>query len=137
MFIAMLFNENTRWIGATVLGSTILLFGGMMCWVARSENKKAAAHRSLLESARRTTQKLVAAHLDTLANQLDVLVRADRYGVVHAQDWNKEVQHFADKVIRPSLTVEEAAAVAEFGMNEFSQSYRGLRRPPLRDATNP
>lgn len=90
-------------------------------WGVRSETKEAAVRLSLQQSARRKTQELVAKHLDALANQRDVLVRADRYGVVHAQDWNKEVQHFADKVIRPKLTVEEAAAVAEFGMSAFFQ----------------
>lgn len=121
IFIAMLFNENTRWFGASVLGITVLGFGGMIFWAGRSECKEAAARLSLQKSARRKTQELVAAHLDTLANQRDVLVRADRYGVVNAQDWNKEVQHFADKVIRPKLTDEEAAAVAEFGMSTFFQ----------------
>lgn len=117
IFIAMLFNENTRWFGASVLGVTVLAVGGMFLWAWRSDNKNA----TLQQSARRKTQKLVAVHLDTLANQRDVLVRVDRYGVVHAQDWNKEVQHFADKVIRPNLTAEESAAVAEFGLSAFLQ----------------
>lgn len=121
IFIAMLFNESTRWFGASILGITVLVVGGIIFWVWRSDNKEAAARLSLQESARWKTQELVAAHLDTLANQRDVLVRTDRYGVVYAQDWNKEVQHFADKVIRPKLTDEEAAAVAEFGMSAFFQ----------------
>jgi restriction system protein len=40
------------------------------------------------------------------------LVRVDHYGVVEGSDWNREVQHFVDKVVRPQLSTEEAEAVA-------------------------
>lgn len=122
MLVAMLYNEHTRWIGASVLGITLLVTGAIFLWVWQSESRKNSALISLQDSARRKTQEIVSAHLDTLANQRDVQVRTDRYGVVHAQDWNKEVQHFVDKVIRPNLTADEATAVAKFGMSAFFQN---------------
>src|SRR5258708_2803472 len=66
----------------------------------------------LVNGAREKIVKLVDQHLETLARRRFALVRVDHYGVVHGSDWNREVQHFVDEVVRPRLSTEEAEAVA-------------------------
>jgi restriction system protein len=41
--------------------------------------------------------------------------------VVEASGWNKEVQHFVDKIVRPNLSQAEAAAIAAKGLSAVAQ----------------
>lgn len=82
---------------------------------------KKAKHMVALDSAEQTIERIVTEHLDTLAKRHTTLVRVDRYGVVEAKEWLREVQHFIDKVVRPKLTAEEAQAVADEGISSVFQ----------------
>lgn len=65
---------------------------------------------------RRTAQhkvdEAVDRHIDVLARKRSVLVRPDDYGLVDDAEWRKELDYFARKVVAPSLTEDEAAALA-------------------------
>lgn len=74
-----------------------------------------------LVSARAKISSLVDQHLEALARKRLAMVSADHYGVVQAAAWNREVQYFADKVVRPALTETEANAVAGVGMSTVFQ----------------
>lgn len=121
VLIVGLFFETTRLVAAVILGLFVVGFGALVLWSIVSGRRENEKQEKLLASARVTTNQLVSRHLKTLANRRDTLVRVDQYGVVDGSAWNKEVQHFVDKVIRPALTVEEAHAVREVGMNAFFQ----------------
>lgn len=138
--VVALFFDSTRWFGIFMLGSCALFLVGILVWAlvsAKSDERKAGIEterqrsqledqakrrRLLLDSAKQTVDVIVTEHLETLANQRDVLVRADRYGVVDGQAWNKEVQYFVDTVVRPKLSYEEAEAIAASGMSAFFQN---------------
>ena len=62
-------------------------------------------------SARAKITTIVDQHLETLARRRLALAGVDHYGVVRGEAWNKEVQYFADKVVRPALSEVEANAV--------------------------
>lgn len=51
-------------------------------------------------------------HLETLARRRLMLVTVDHYGTVNGSAWNKEVQQFIDKVVRPELSEQEANRIA-------------------------
>ena len=72
-----------------------------------------------LGSAKKKTHQLVEERVETLARRRIELLKIDRYGVVDATGWNQEIQYFADKVVRPSLTVQEANAVATYGLGKL------------------
>jgi restriction system protein len=69
------------------------------------------ARLQILQSAELKITNIVNKHLDTLARRRFALVKVDHYGVVQSGDWNKEVQHFVDKVVRPTLSDDEAFAI--------------------------
>lgn len=120
--------EITRPYGLTLLGLIIALMIGLAMWVAgnnrkaREEAEEATQrHAVALQSAEARISSIVSQHLETLANRRDTLVRLDRYGVVEAKEWNREVQHFIDNVVRPKLLEDEAHAVASEGVNTVFQ----------------
>ena len=103
-----------------MLGSCALFLLGIFAWAlisAQSDDRKFKAtlivKQALLEDALRKVEDRITKHLETLANQRDVLHRVDRYGIMADQAWSKEVQHFIAKVIRPSLTDKESSALAD------------------------
>jgi restriction system protein len=79
---------------------------------AESLPRKSTPGLPAILRARQKIIKIVDQHLETLARRRIALVKVDHYGVVHGTDWNKEVQHFVEKVVRPQLSAEEAEAVA-------------------------
>lgn len=101
-----------------VILAIVLIMGLIESEKAKSKKVK---HLAALDGAERTIEGIVTEHLSTLAKRHSTLVRVDRYGVVEAKEWNREVQHFVDKVVRPKLTTEEAQAVADEGMNSVFQ----------------
>jgi restriction system protein len=64
---------------------------------------------------------MVDQHLEALARKRLAMVSVDDYGIVQGSAWNKEVQYFVDKVVRPALTEAEANAVAGVGMSALFQ----------------
>lgn len=117
--IAMCLFESTRTFGLSILFVIVTFVVVMFFWADASLKKEAAA----LASAEQKIKNLVEEHLETLANRHDTLVRVDRYGVVDGADWNKEVQHFADKVVRPALTDSEAQSLANAGLSTVMQRH--------------
>lgn len=115
--IAAIFYEPTRPFSLSLLAVLLVIFA--FAW--RSGSKDAERHQAALSRAKQKISDDVANHLETLANRRDTLVRVDRYGVVDGSDWNKEVQHFVDRVVRPGLLDDEAAAVAKAGLSVVSQ----------------
>jgi restriction system protein len=103
-----LFVDATRLISGVVLG----LFGIAVLLVILVGSAKAEKEKAHLKSARIKIKAIVDEHFETLARRRLMLVKVDSYGVVDAKGWNKEVQHFIDKVVRPRLTDDEAASVA-------------------------
>lgn len=77
--------------------------------------------RLTLEAARKKTLEIVTRHLETLANRRDVLARVDRYGVINESEWNREIRHFADNVIRPRFSYAEVQAIEGIGWDSFFQ----------------
>lgn len=67
--------------------------------------------RAEIESARNIIAKLVADHLPTLARRRLALIKVDPYGVVDTLAWQRECQHFVDKVVRPRLSHAQARAI--------------------------
>ncbi len=61
--------------------------------------------------ARAKSKSLIKAHIETLARQRLSLVRVDNYGIMNKDSWYREIQHFADKVIFPELTPDEAKSL--------------------------
>lgn len=76
---------------------------------------------SPLSSARTKISASVDQHLETLARKRLALVSLDEYGTVQGSAWNKEIQYFADRVVRPELSEDEAIAVATAGMTRIFQ----------------
>jgi restriction system protein len=93
-----------------------------------NESKKAFSNTR--SKARNKVKQIVNAHIETLARRRIALVRTDEYGVTHGKAWSKEVQHFVDKVIRPTLTDEEAFSLTTNG--EFSSIFQELIEEPVR-----
>jgi restriction system protein len=75
-------------------------------------NTEALEHLELVNTARKKIIAVVDGHLETLARRRLALVSVDHYGIVKAEGWKKEVQYFVDGVVRPTLTSEEANAIA-------------------------
>jgi len=71
-----------------------------------------AIQRRSPRAARRRVVRLIDRHLDTLARRRLSLVTVDHYGLEVTRAWDKELKHFVRKVLIPSLTEEEIAAVA-------------------------
>ncbi len=92
--------------------SESVVVGGPMLWGSAKRRDGA------LQSALAKIGTLVAEHLPTLARRRMVLIKVDAYGVADASGWGKECQHFWEKVIRPSLTREEAEAIARAGLGK-------------------
>lgn len=116
-----LFFEATRKPALIFLGIMTVLFVLALLWASWSARRDDAKHGASLKSAEKKISGLVKNHLKALADRRDTLVRVDHYGIVDGADWNKELQHFVDKVIRPVLTDEEAQAVARAGLSQVSQ----------------
>jgi restriction system protein len=130
-----LYFESTRNIGLFFLGSILIFIIAFFVWMhltnrkeeAERLKKKAnyrkeqAAHFIALASAKCKIIEIVGKHIEVLANRRDALVRVDRYGVVDGRDWNSEVQHFIEKVVKPMLTEAEEQAVALRGMSSVFQ----------------
>jgi restriction system protein len=74
-----------------------------------------------LVSAKAKISSLVGQHLEALARKRLTMVSVDHYGVIQVAAWNKEVQYFADKVVRPVLSESEANAIAGVGMSTVFQ----------------
>lgn len=55
---------------------------------------------------------IIDKHIETLARRRLMLVTVDHYGIADGSSWNKEVQRFVDKVVRPELSDQEAETVA-------------------------
>ena len=55
---------------------------------------------------------IIDKHIETLARRRLMLVTVDHYGIADGSAWNKEVQRFVDKVVRPQLSGQEAETVA-------------------------
>lgn len=124
----LIYFEPTRPYGLTLLGLIIAFLVCMFVWAAMASEKRLEAAREAsrrsaiaLKSAESKITSIVSQHLETLANRRDTLVRVDRYGVVEAKEWNREVQHFIDNVVRPKLLDDEAETVAEKGINSVFQ----------------
>lgn len=115
--IAALFYEPTRLFAIAFIALLSVVFA--FAW--RSAARETEKHNEALRRAKQKISEAVGNHLEALANRRDTLVRFDRYGVVDGADWNKEVQHFVDKVVRPILLDDEAAAVAQAGLSVVSQ----------------
>ena len=64
-----------------------------------------------MDKARRKISALVQEHLQTLGRRRMALIKIDAYGVVDAKGWIAECQHFVDKVILPSLEIDEVIIV--------------------------
>ncbi|MCQ4189943.1 restriction endonuclease [Methylocystis suflitae] len=101
--LTMLRFDYTRHIGFLLI--LLLVFAIVFVW--RRENRRQKA----LEAAKAKIIRIVGEHLETFARRRMVLLRVDHYGVKDVKRWNKEVQHFIDKVIRPQLTLEETWAL--------------------------
>lgn len=112
-----LFFDGTRPIAIIVLLAIAAFFAIMFLW-AGSIGKQA---QSDLASATAKTERVVSEHLVTLANRRDALLRVDHYGVVEGKSWNKEVQHFIDKVVLPTLSEKEREVIVAGGINQFFQ----------------
>lgn len=52
---------------------------------------------------------LIDQHLATLVRKRRRMIRIDDYGVEDPTEWQKEIQHFLNKVARPTLTSAEAS----------------------------
>lgn len=91
-------------------------------WSKSDEAQREKARiRDQLEPAKAKVAEIVTAHLDTLVSRRAAMVRRDAYGVVEAAGWQKEVQHFMDKVIVPQLSPIELAAIHDEGINKVFQ----------------
>jgi restriction system protein len=71
-------------------------------------------------------QEIVDRHIETLARRRLALLTIDHYGIADGSAWNKEVQRFVDKVVRPELSEQEAGAVAS-NMNALFQEMIEVR----------
>jgi restriction system protein len=92
------------------------------------ESLKSKADRGITRfRAEKKISDIVSAHLDELSNRRDTLVRVGRYGVVDCSDWNREVQHFADNVVRPQLNDDEAQSLAGSGFTSVFQKLVEMR----------
>lgn len=106
-------------IGIFVLGIGITMLIG---WSQADDAARERARiRKELEPAKLKVSGIVAEHLDTLVSRRAAMVRRDAYGVVEAAGWQKEVQHFVDKVVVPKLTPIELAAIHGEGINTVFQ----------------
>jgi len=132
-----LYFDATRKITLFFLGFVVILMGAfaLVQWM-KAENRGQARKRAeetaalqdaraklvqllqgkiqaaALKSARTKIAAQVEAHLDTLARKRLTGVTKDAYGMIIASKWQAEVQYFMDRVVRPTLTDEEAKALA-------------------------
>jgi restriction system protein len=72
-----------------------------------AQNKQAIRNQAIFK-----IKNIIDKHLETLARRRLMLITVDHYGIADGSAWNKEVQRFVDKVVRPELSGPEAAAVA-------------------------
>ncbi len=103
-----LFFDFTRTISIFILsicGMVIVIGILYSVFRSKSDTKK-------IEAAREKIRNIVNQHLDVLARKRFQLLSEDEYGVPQTEKWNKEVQYFFDKLIRPKLTDDEAKAIA-------------------------
>jgi len=120
----MIWFEGTRTAGLTMLALYIAVFGVIFWFVARDTKiaeEANAIRQKHLSDAHEKSREIVARHLETLARRRNAIVVVDAYGVVDGRAWNREVQHFVDKVIRPELSEAEADAIVSAGMSAFFQ----------------
>jgi restriction system protein len=117
----MIYFESTRPFGLILLGISVVFLTVFFAWSLSKTKKNQRDHSTALASAEGKISDIVGKHIDTLGNRHNTLVRVDRYGVVESDDWNKEIQHFIDKVVRPTLTDSQAQAVASAGINSVFQ----------------
>lgn len=82
-----------------------------------------------LGSAKQKFRDLVSLHLETLALKRRAGITVDAYGTVNAARWMGEAQYFVDKVVRPKMTTDEAAAIAAAGLSAIAQE---LLEEPVR-----
>lgn len=102
-------------------GTIFIVVIATIFFVLMSERNAPVDRDDALERAKHKISGVVQLHIETLANRRNMLIRIDRYGVVDGNDWNKELQHFVDKVVRPSLLEDEALAVAKAGFKIIAQ----------------
>jgi restriction system protein len=93
----------------------------LLVWAFMHSSKALTRNQELVKSSHSKIAYIVDEHLDSLAHRRIALVSKDRYGVVKAGGWNREIQYFVDKVVRPQLSAEEAKIVGE-NMNTTFQT---------------
>lgn len=81
---------------------------GLMAHRARVRDE--AAER-FLASIEAKVGRVVDEHLETLVRKRRRMVRTDDYGVENATDWQKEIQHFLDKVALKALDPQEVQEI--------------------------
>ena len=96
---------------------------------AETRKLNSIARTRLQIQTRATIKRIVKSHLEKLARRRLALVRIDQYGVVESAAWNKEVQYFIDKVIRPELTEAEANSLV--GDDIFTATFQTLIDEPV------
>ena len=74
-----------------------------------------------LAAAKQKLRQLVSTHLLTLAKRRVAGITVDAYGVIDASKWQAEVQYFLDKVLLPTLSINETQAVLDAGLNHVGQ----------------
>jgi len=77
-----------------------------------AENKEIDPLIFLRVQATSKIKSIVDKHIETLARRRLMLVTVDHYGIADGSAWNKEVQRFVDKVVRPELSEQEAEIIA-------------------------
>lgn len=132
-----LYFETTRAFAIIILVLLGLLFLAMYISADNSNRKlqvqTAEVKKTLAAArtkARSKVRRIVKHHIESLARHRIALVRVDHYGVADGSAWNREVQHFVDKVVRPELTEEEAFSLTE--NNQFSTIFQELIEDAVR-----
>lgn len=82
---------------------------------------KENAKPGTLASAQQKTQKLVTDHFPTLINLRGKGIKYDAYGDVDSSAWNKSIQIFFDRVVKPKLTEDELYAIRRYDPSKFAQ----------------
>lgn len=129
---ALWYFETTRTFALVITVILIAVIGVIFTYTSvkydkeladkRRKNEEAAkAYHAALSRAKDKITALVDHHESTLALRRATLLQVDRYGVVDGAAWSKEVQHFADKVVLPTLSDEEVTAVVQRGLKELFQ----------------
>ncbi|RIJ23811.1 restriction endonuclease [Henriciella barbarensis] len=110
--------DGTRGGGIFIFLGAAIALAIRLAWKSAEGRALEARQEKALASAERLIASTVNDHIDTLADRRHTLVRQDRYGVVDAKDWNREVQHFFDKVVLPKLSAQETKAVAKANVSD-------------------